>query len=231
MEETNLLRLITGSATAQRPFFDGNYATVQGQISAAALALSGSTKLNFAICPSFAGNQPTGISNYRANAGVNNGNIIPTANTGTSGMGGLSHMQRLGFRDYSDGTSKTVMVSESRANPTSASDPAPCRWYTGDLWHLASNSCGTLTSGTWSGTSFMRLMSGSNTTTGTTGMTSIVYNNGGPTLLWGPSSDHGGKIVGHLFADGHTEFISSDVNDSTYISLNTRSSGDTIGEY
>jgi prepilin-type processing-associated H-X9-DG protein len=50
-------------------------------------------------------------------------------------------------------------------------------------------------------------------------------------LAWGPSSDHAGKIIGHLFADGHVEFIGSDIAANTYQALNTRSSGEPIPEY
>jgi hypothetical protein len=35
----------------------------------------------------------------------------------------------------------------------------------------------------------------------------------------------------HLFGDGHTEVISADIDPGTYASLNTRSSGDIIGDY
>jgi len=50
-------------------------------------------------------------------------------------------------------------------------------------------------------------------------------------LNWGPSSDHPGRVVGHLFADGHVEFINSDITASVYNALNTRGSSDQIGEY
>jgi prepilin-type N-terminal cleavage/methylation domain-containing protein len=78
MEETNLLRLITGTANNTKPFIDGSSVTASfptGNNSAgtairgaANLASPGSTKLNFATCPSFAGNTTVtgsadGISN------------------------------------------------------------------------------------------------------------------------------------------------------------------------
>jgi prepilin-type processing-associated H-X9-DG protein len=50
-------------------------------------------------------------------------------------------------------------------------------------------------------------------------------------MTWGPSSDHAGKIIGHLFADGHVEFIGADVSNNTYHALNTRGSGEPIPEY
>ena len=50
-------------------------------------------------------------------------------------------------------------------------------------------------------------------------------------LNWGPSSYHAGKVIGHLFADGHVEMINADMDAGIYSSLNTRGSSDTIGEY
>jgi prepilin-type processing-associated H-X9-DG protein len=57
---------------------------------------------------------------------------------------------------------------------------------------------------------------------------------GGPmsiSLNWGPSSYHAGKVVGNLFADGHTEFLASDIPQSIYISLSTREGKEPIGDY
>ena len=249
MEETNLLRLITGTANNTKPFIDGSSVTAsfpsgnnsQGtQIRGAAnLASPGSTKLNFAICPSFAGNTTVtgssdGISNYRANAGIANSSAtVPTTASTSAGLGGLSHTQRLGFRDFSDGTSKTVMLSESRINP----DPAtgfPARWILGELYHMPSITSGTLNNGVWSGGSTqLALMSGTATTTLPPAATTFTLGTGGGTtdMRWGPSSDHAGKIIGHLFADGHVEFIGADVSSNTYHALNTRGSGEPIAEY
>ena len=250
MEETNLLRLITGTAANSKPFIDGSSVTssaptnsggvnASGQQIRAAANSPGSTKLNFAICPSFAGNTTVagsadGISNYRANAGIaNSSNTVPTTASASAGLGGLSHTQRLGFRDFSDGTSKTVMVSESRINPDTATG-GPCRWILGELYHMPSNTSGTLANGVWSGgRTFLALMSGSNTTTLPPGAQTFTLGTGGGTtdMTWGPSSDHAGKIIGHLFADGHVEFIGADVANNTYHALNTRGSGEPIPEY
>jgi prepilin-type N-terminal cleavage/methylation domain-containing protein/prepilin-type processing-associated H-X9-DG protein len=246
MEETNLLRQITGTANNTKPFIDGSSVTSsfpsgnnsQGQQIRAAANSPGSTKLNFAICPSFAGNTTVtgsadGVSNYRANAGIAMARVVPTVASGSAGLGGLSHTQRLGFRDFSDGTSKTVMISESRENPSTSSG-APCRWLLGELFHLPSINCGTLSGGVWTGspTTQLTLMSGSNTTTlPPTAVANTIGADSTQSFSWGPSSDHAGKIIGHLFADGHVEFIGADVSANTYQALNTRSSGEPIAEY
>ena len=247
MEETNLLRLITGTANNTKPSIDGSSVTSSGpngnnssgqQIRAAANS-PGSTKLNFALCPSFAGNTTVtgsadGVSNYRANAGIANGSAtVQTVASTSAGLGGLSHTQRLGFRDFSDGTSKTVMLSESRINPDTSTG-GPCRWILGELYHMPSITSGTLTNGVWSGASTrLALMSGTATTTLPPAAQTFTLGTGGGTtdMTWGPSSDHAGKIIGHLFADGHVEFIGADVSNNTYHALNTRGSGEPIPEY
>jgi prepilin-type N-terminal cleavage/methylation domain-containing protein len=245
MEETNLLRLITGTANNTKPFIDGSSVTSSfpsgnnssGQQIRGAANSPGSTKLNFALCPSFAGNSTVsgsmdGVSNYRANAGIAGSATVPTSSGTGSGLGGLSHTQRLGFRDFADGTSKTVMISESRVNPDTTSG-YPARWILGELFHMPSISAGTLAGGVWGGANTrLTLMSGSNTTTlPPAGVTHTIGADTSTSLTWGPSSDHAGKIIGHLFADGHVEFIGADVSANTYQALNTRSSGEPIAEY
>jgi prepilin-type N-terminal cleavage/methylation domain-containing protein len=241
MEETNLLRNITGTERWQKPFFDGNYNPSSGGLangtnpatSIAAVATGIQTKLNFLLCPSWAGNaQANGITNYRVNAGINNGAGVPVTSSTTSGPGGLAIDRRLGFRDFSDGTSKTVQISESRVNPTAGG--VPCRWAYGmETFHLASTSSGTLTSsGTWAGAATrLDLMSSQSTTTNPPGEVTHTIGTGTVGLTWGPSSDHAGKIIGHLFADGHVEFIGSDINPNTYQALNTRDRAEPIPEY
>jgi prepilin-type N-terminal cleavage/methylation domain-containing protein/prepilin-type processing-associated H-X9-DG protein len=258
MEETNLLRLITGTTSANKPFWDGTgTAPTPGTVGVTMNGAGGfirtgsangpsATKLNFALCPSFAGNSTVsgsmeGISNYRANAGINSGGsngsggagTVPITISGTSnGLGGFSLTQRVGFRDFSDGTSKTVQVSESRINPSSSSS-WPCRWLIGELLHMPSHSCGSLSGGVWSGADTrLILMSGSfNTTNAPSGSTLTAGSDTLTGMTWGPSSDHAGKIIGHLFADGHVEFIGADIDSATYHALNTRSNGEPIKEY
>jgi prepilin-type N-terminal cleavage/methylation domain-containing protein len=252
MEEQNLFRQISGSTN--RPFWDGanpaNGMVIPG-VNTSNLAIRGSgtapaaTKLNFALCPSFAGNTTVsgtmdGVSNYRANAGITSVSswAAGTATTGSAAItgvstGGLAADRRLGFRDFADGTSKTVMVSESRINPNTTNG-APCRWIDGgDSFHLASFSSGGQVNNVWNGgQSLLQLMSGTWTTTNAPPANTITLgaeNAGG--ITWGPSSDHAGKIIGHLFADGHVEFIAADVAAATYHALNTRAGNEPIPEY
>jgi prepilin-type N-terminal cleavage/methylation domain-containing protein/prepilin-type processing-associated H-X9-DG protein len=247
MEETNLLRNVTGTGTFQKPFFDGTYSAGSNgpgpDTTGTTVQTAMQTKLNFALCPSFAGNTSItgsagtagGASNYRANAGIANSGIVPTSTlSGSAGLGGLAIDRRLGFRDFSDGTSKTVQISESRINPD-ASSGAPCRWIFGELFHMPSINCGVLGStGVWGSSPSTRLDLMSTAATTANPPPQSLHSIGGSTgidLRWGPSSDHAGKIIGHLFADGHVEFIGSDIAANTYQALNTRSSAEPIPEY
>jgi len=246
-EEPNLFVLIGGTTSSQRPFADFTNVTsstipVTNANAATIRGIGGncpaSSKLNFAVCPSFSGNSTVsgtmdGICNYRANAGVSNSNGIPVNSGTNTGIGGLAISQRLSFAKISDGTSKTIQVSESRINPSTGSG-FPCRWIDAELAHLASITSGSLTtSGSWSGASTrLTLMTGTATTQNPpSSQTHTAGNYSASGITWGPSSDHGGKVVGHLFADGHVEFISSDINDSVYQCINTADKGEPVPEY
>jgi prepilin-type N-terminal cleavage/methylation domain-containing protein len=219
MEETNLLRLLTTVSGT-------TISTGTGLVPLMASTGSASmTPLKFAICPSFSGdattNATTGgeaISNYRANAGV------WTSGTAVDN-GGLSFTQQVGFGGFSDGTSKTIAVAESREGlRAGVTGTTANRWAYGELWVPASIASGTAVNGVWPTTTTSLLGSGS--TGGTVG--TLV-----PTLSlnFGPTSDHAGSQVGHLFADGHIEFLSTDIDKAIYNGLSTRNSGDRIGDY
>lgn len=232
MEETNLAR---------------NFGTISSSgttIIPPALFASGSaafTRLGFANCPSYGGPTVTGsseVSNYRANAGVFSASTWSDSASTTAGPGALSFLREVGFRDMNDGSSKTIMVSESR-------QPGP--WINGSLWHMtdAGNSA-TLTNGIWSVTNHRvtTLMSGSNNYTtlpapaphlALTGASAIpALGTGGYTAAghyWGPSSDHAGKLVGTVFGDGHVEFISADADANVWNVLSTRGNGEPVPQY
>jgi prepilin-type N-terminal cleavage/methylation domain-containing protein len=234
MEETSLMRLISGTVAYSSPTAPGTLlatgtipATANGSLATGTSPTQ--TRLAFANCPSFGGTLPPsppvaweGISNYRGNAGVWNSATVLLEN------GGMAFTRRLGFRDFTDGTSKTVMVSESKQAFGTAGSPS--RWAYGELWHPAT-AAGTLSGNAWSGTTLIQLMNGSFTTANPP--TAVTYTAGGNStpLNWGSSSDHSGKLVGHLFADGHIEFINSDVAPGIYMSLHTRNVAEPIPEY
>ena len=183
--------------------------------------------LKFAVCPTYSGETTSAsgtgeaISCYRANAGV-----WTSTSMGSTDNGGMSFTKNIGFKGFSDGTGKTIVVHESREgirpSVTYSSGTSPNRWAYGELWSPASVSCGTFGSGTWSGSATIG--------TGSTAAPQPVYT---PTLtlFFGPTSDHAGNVVGHLFVDGHVEYLSYDIDPSIYLSLSTRNGGDKVGDY
>jgi len=217
MEEQNLVNLITGSS------YNWANLNTSGTFPGSGTATSGSTSVKWANCPSFGGLAVTSgttlaTSDYRANAGVSGtagatvGSL--TMNSGWPDNGGLSFTDRIGFSAFTDGLSKTVLVSESRQDHHTAGHMGTGENISGWLWHPSRT-----------GTSQLL-----NLTSGTSYSATAGANTG--TLAWGPSSYHSGRLVGHLFGDGHTEFISADnISDASYIGLTTRNNRDVIGDY
>jgi prepilin-type processing-associated H-X9-DG protein len=185
--------------------------------------------LRMALCPSFAGDASghqgpvsstatsEAISTYRANAGV------WTSGSAIVDNGGLSFTQRVRFVDYSDGTSTTILVAESRETFRAGSRPtAANRWAYGELFVPVSINSGAFNSTTtrWANS------------VAEIGVGSVGGNNtyAGVAIDFGPTADHTSRQAGHLFADGHVEFISYDVDKQVYMGLGTRGQGDqTVG--
>ncbi len=232
LEETNLQKLMTGtSGLAANNINTGVVPTA---------AVSGSATfqpLKVAVCPSFAGDSSgcggagtEAISSYRANAGV------WLASGSMADNGGLSFTQRVGFGSYSDGSSKTIMLVESRET-FRTSGSAANRWAYGELFVPLSLNSGALTvaSGTYANAATLGSITLGTGTAGTALGITAPYTPG-TALCFGPTSDHTGNQAGHLFGDGHVEFLPySMANDAsqanTYMSLGTRNQGDRIGDY
>jgi hypothetical protein len=131
-----------------------------------------------------------------------------------------------------DGTSKTVVIVESKEQSNSS-------WYDA--------------SGTWVVALVPGLTTGSNPNPGTTpmivspggnnpvitalnygpqpGATQPLYGTGFPgagARKWGPASDHGGDVVIHCFGDNAVRPITSDINVNTYIWLVTPNGGEPL---
>ena len=192
MEEGNVFRQLNSGT--------GAFVTVAGATS---------QKLNFMNCPSFAGTSNDASGNYRALSGTgaaaNGGWSFTTPTSGTKG---------LGFGAFRDGTSKTVVVSESREDHAVNETE----------WAKAS----IMFQGSTGATANDRI---SMTTAGSLS-NAVGSVTGGPTLAWGPSSYHtGGSLIGHLFADGHIEFLNRDIGDVAYKALLTRAESDVVPQY
>jgi prepilin-type N-terminal cleavage/methylation domain-containing protein len=213
----NLLSSMEESALANTTFAGFNLTTGSFQT----LAGGTITPLSFAVCPSFSGPvthngaaNGTPICTYRANAGV-------WDTTTLVNNGGLSLSERVGLGSYSDGTSKTFIILESREAGREGSFTAANRWTHGELWFPISTTSGTLVSGTWDGTSLM----GTGTMPPTGAPTTLTLVPANP-IVYGPTSFHTGGVNVALFADGHVQFINQDISPSVVMSYATRNSGD-----
>jgi prepilin-type N-terminal cleavage/methylation domain-containing protein/prepilin-type processing-associated H-X9-DG protein len=249
MEEGNLLQQISGPEAHQRP------QPVAGMV---VTGVGTNTRLPFANCPSFGGLQvnPQNVgqtSHYRANAGVFNAVAINQDLLNGVGGGGLGFVRNLGFRDYVDGTSKTIMVSESRQEPVGGDNPGDTGWAFGSLWHPHATAAGTFNATTrqWPRDenggrtlTFRMFTNPIPTGTGTSAITAVSAtwpftgpNPGSGTVtmtnstgVFGPSSYHAGKVIGCLFADGHVEMIAGDTNAEAFNALSTRNGGENLRE-
>lgn len=215
MEEANLQTALLAPA--------GSGTIKSGTLQAGALVAGAAlSKLNFANCPSFAGTSADGGTNYFASAGIWAAPTTPTDN------GALSFTTETGFSSMRDGTSKTIAVAESRQNQVADNQAAAggtrTRWASSEAWmplSLASTN-GAAVAGS---NDIVRM-----TVSGTVNFTQAAIPQ--MTRQWGPSSYHAGGLVGHLFADGHIEFINGPgIDGLTYGALATRGASDVVGSY
>lgn len=134
-----------------------------------------------------------------------------------------------GLAAMRDGTSKTILLSESKEAGNSA-------WIDGmQTWVCAvSDDTGSLpvnTNGVWVTTGVQSAL-GYGPTQTAQGRSCI--NLGGRGLFgnsgWGPSSDHAGGLVVSGFCDGHNSTLASDIDPGVYFALCTRDMGESTGE-
>ena len=125
----------------------------------------------------------------------------------------MSFTKEDGFASYSDGTSKTIQISESRF---------PVDWWQGnDNVNFANVAGAAYSAGVWTGTPLV-----GGTTLHTSGTFTSPSNMA--TSRWGAQSFHTGDLVGVLFADGHTAFIPANVDPQAWFSLHTKNGNEPI---
>jgi prepilin-type N-terminal cleavage/methylation domain-containing protein len=192
--------------------------------------------------PSFKGKvAPT---NYKAMVGTHISKTgtpakAPKENGGMvlTGRSGLTHGA------FSDGTSKTILVAETKESSYSS-------WYDGTLNWLVGNDPNSQSPGTPSGASGdsppwipaninLSVNKGYNIALVSSGSTlpNVAYlvkansiNTITNDVWWGPSSDHGGGIVCHVFVDNHTIGITDQCDGATYLALVTRNGSEPIDD-
>ncbi len=134
------------------------------------------------------------------------------------------------FAGMADGTSKTVMVAETRETSNSS-------WYDScGGWAVAmcpqggdptANANGFFTVPANNTTVFNSMNYGPSPAT-PTNIYALAANAGGGARNWGPSSDHGGDIVVHTFGDNAVRPLSSDMDRNVYMALVTRRGGENV---
>lgn len=229
----------------------------------AGVVLSG-LALDGLICPSWTGDQPgassPGVTCYKAMAGRSNTNHAATPAAGpyptddgymnllpTATDNNINPTRSYTGRNLvsGDGTSKTILVAESKELSINA-------WHSGFQTWVVAGRAGTLpppTSGpllvatgatvpVWNsqlqsyGPNAKHSLNWgprpSQPQPQTYAASLLVGGNGVAAMNWGPSSDHAGNLVIHCFGDGSVKAIAADVNDNVYLSLSTVSGGENV---
>ena len=130
------------------------------------------------------------------------------------------------FKDIVDGTSKTLMLCETK-------DHAYPSWYDGTTSWVVAAAPSNSTQPQFVGTPKYWDCSNGATTAINVGPrpnpASYYYTGGSPaatmgspTIYWGPSSDHSGGVVIHGIADGSVRTLTEDVDATLYVKLVTR---------
>jgi hypothetical protein len=149
----------------------------------------------------------SGKATYRVNGGVPS-----TAGALASENGGLSFSKEDGFSSYSDGTSKTIMMSESKG---------PVDWWTGaDCYNFASTTGCTYNGTAWTGTPLV----GETTSATFTAPPGSAHE-------YGTASYHSGDVVAVLYVDGHNGFVYPNISPQVFLSLSTKNGGETVGDF
>ena len=208
------------------------------------------------------------VSNYRATvqsnistAGAFPATAISGGNAGdgalvfpswtTAPTVGRSPNKGLGLKAITDGTSKTVVLTESKEQTYSSWMDGSAMWvvaaWPGASTPPASNTgadgflgwaAADLANDTTSSTSLnigSRIVEQAPATAAVAPdkvymtATQFTAGDGSTQYVWGPSSEHTGGAVNHVFADGHvTSIVGSAIDKNTYLRLYTRGGGEPI---
>ena len=176
---------------------------------------------------------------------IDNGGMTfyPTASADTTTTRYVSRPSGLTMSQIGDGTSKTILLAESKERGYSAWIDGSSSWvvaydpnqttdpvYSNGKWLQGSGGSSIVFKGigyaaSISSSGTTRYMPAANFQAGSTNRYAIG-------MAWGPSSDHAGGQVIHTFADGHTSSFTDDIDGTFYLSLTSRNSGEPIsGDY
>ncbi|HEV2969721.1 MAG TPA: DUF1559 domain-containing protein [Pirellulales bacterium] len=179
-------------------------------------------------------------TNYKAMLGTHINNKVIKENGGFA----LTAASGLTYGAFADGTSKTILVAETKESGYAS-------WYDGTMCWLVGNDPNAVAPGTgnapinnvdtapWT-TPNIAINKGYNPSIPSGGaIPNVPYLAKAkvPTAItlqndewWGPSSDHGSGIVSHVFADIHTQGITDQCDGQTYLGLVTRNGSEAIDD-
>jgi prepilin-type N-terminal cleavage/methylation domain-containing protein len=180
-------------------------------------------------------------TNYKAMLGTHINTKVIKENGGFV----LSAATGLTYGAFADGTSKTILVAETKESSYAS-------WYDGTMCWLVGNDPNQVPPGTgnapvnnvdtapWAtphiaiNVGYNPALVGVNASipnkpylAKTTPVNTITVAND---VWWGPSSDHGSGIVSHVFADIHTQGITDQCDGATYLGLVTRNGSEAIDD-
>jgi hypothetical protein len=178
------------------------------------------------------------------NGGLPSGCWSKDNSQSTATMAGACEQRGIGLRQLGDGISKTIIAVESREEVYSAWISGACMWVVG----ASPNSLAA--AGAQIGQTpdrFIAVLQGGQQQTSDGVGLALNFGNyraapagdhyfsagdwaTAANRLWGPSSEHAGDIMIHVYADCHAQAIPSHVNPSVYLRFITRSDGDPANE-
>ena len=137
----------------------------------------------------------------------------------------------LNMASMSDGTSKTILLGESKERHNSAWIDGMQTWIVANRSQAADLSSPPVAgSGTWTN-AISGLNLGPTTSSFAAGTGCVAGSVMGTRLnesAYGPSSDHGGGLVQHAFGDGHIQALASDIDAAVYLSLASKGGGEPV---
>lgn len=191
----------------------------------------------------------TGINAYKGKVGITNykamvGTHISTKTKLIVENGGFIYSGNQGLVEgaISDGSSKTIFCAETKESGYAA-------WIDGAVcWLVANDPNATTGPGATTGPdsppwTIPNIAINVGYNVALAGVTPVPPNNHtylpkGKTPIgamandwwWGPSSDHGGGIVSHVYGDGHTLGITDQCDGQTYLNLTTRNGSEPVDD-
>ena len=178
------------------------------------------------------------LSNYTAIAAshVECMKQTPSTTTGEAPNGVLVPVNGRNMRDVVDGTSKTLMIAETKEQTLAAWLDGTASWVvaynmrspvvvkntTTNFWQTGAGGTAALNVGPKPdvGVSYTANAPTTSTTTPTTYPSGVCV--GTQIRFWGPSSDHSGGVIIHGITDGSVRSLTEDIDGTLYMQLSTR---------